>query len=181
MNKKLCFIILILIITFTTAFCNDKNIKVMVALNENVPGDIKEKACDILSKCLNEHNISIISFPKEKLDCKEKLINSLMEGNDGKLLQVARDEGTLFLICGNLHTMKTGTTTIYETILNEMEVFGEIKLFLINPIKKNQSPLLLSLQVKEKGLSVQIQESYQQALGKALDSIGNSIASTIKP
>jgi len=180
MAKKFIFIVLILIITLIPAL-GEKNIKVMVALNENVPGDIKERASEILSKYLNEHKITIVNFPREKLDCKEKLIKSLMEENDGKLLQMAREEGSLFLICGNLRTMKTGTTTIYDTILNEMEVFGEIRLFLINPLKKNQSPLLMSLQVKEKGLSVQVQESYQQALGKALDSIGNSIAAAINP
>lgn len=176
MNFKSIYIIIILIlILINPIVCNGQELTVMIALDEKVPSEIQGLGYDEIAEFLKENNFEIILFPEgDKVDLTQ-LINQLMNNNDTKLAEIAKNKGALFLICGKLQAMETGTTTVYDTTLYELELFGEIKLITLT---REDGPL--SINLKEKGLSVKLQESYQQALGKALESIEKTILSEFK-
>lgn len=160
---------------YQTGFCKGQKIPVMIVIDEKLPLNIESRAYQELSDFLKQNGFDLIVFPQEKKNELCSLISGIMENNSQSLSQIAKDKGALFLICGKLQTMTTGTTTVYDATLNEVEIFGEIKLIFLN-----KPDIPLNMKLKEKGLSVHLQESYQQALGKALEGFERYIIDRIR-
>ncbi|HPZ08925.1 MAG TPA: hypothetical protein PL110_12470 [Candidatus Eremiobacteraeota bacterium] len=172
-------IVILLIIFFLNLFqsciAKEQKIPIMLAIDEKLPSSIEARACKELTNFLKQNGFELILFPEERKTEMSNLICQFLDNDDQNLFRIAKEKGALFLICGKLQALETGTTTVYNTTLNEIEIFGEIKLFYVN---KKELPL--NMKIKEKGLSVQLQESYQQALGKALESFQKTIIMEIR-
>ncbi|MEQ8171658.1 MAG: hypothetical protein ABRQ38_22400 [Candidatus Eremiobacterota bacterium] len=175
MILKIFITLLILFNICETGYCKDRKIPVMIVIDEKLPLNIESRAYQELADFLKQNGFELIGFPQEKKNDLCNLISGLMENNSQSLSQIAKDKGALFLICGKLQTMTTGTTIVYDATLNEVEIFGEIQLIFLN-----KPDIPLNMKLKEKGLSIHLQESYQQALGKALEGFERSIIDRIK-
>ena len=176
MIKRAITFIVIILITIIPAVCIGEEVPVMITIDEKLPDNIEGQALIELKEFLEENGFSLIPFPEKEKDNQGTLIKDFLENNNENLLKLAREEGALFLICGKLNSMETGTTKVYDTTLIQIELFGEINLISLD---KNSLPITIKL--KEKGLSVKLQESYQQAVGKAIESFITSIITELKP
>jgi len=173
-TKFTCLLILIILLISSIPVMAEE-IPVMITIEETLPDSLTGKASGILSEFLKQNGFEVLLFPEEKQNSLALLIKNFMENSDTKLADIAKEKGALFLICGKLQAMETDNIKIYDKTLIQIEVFGEMKLTYLN---NNNLPL--NIKLKGKGLVVNIEESYLEAIGKALDSVQQSIISGLK-